>query len=68
VANSKALIGIFSQTAGSTCEFWVNPVDFTLASLGTHAQVFCAAVGAAPIPCPEVPGRLLTASARAGMP
>jgi hypothetical protein len=27
--NSKALIGIFSQTAGSTCEFWVNPVNFT---------------------------------------
>jgi hypothetical protein len=22
-------MGIFSQTAGSTCEFWVNPVDFT---------------------------------------
>jgi hypothetical protein len=27
--NSKAFIGIFSQTAGSTCEFWVNPVNFT---------------------------------------
>jgi hypothetical protein len=27
--NSKALIGIFSQTAGSTCEFWANPVNFT---------------------------------------
>jgi hypothetical protein len=27
--NSKALVGIFSQTSGSTCEFWVNPVDFT---------------------------------------
>ena len=27
--NSEALIGIFSQTAGSTCEFWVNPVNFT---------------------------------------
>ena len=26
----KARIGIFSQTAGSTCEFWANPVDFTL--------------------------------------
>jgi hypothetical protein len=26
----KALIEIFSQTAGSTCEFWVNPVNFTL--------------------------------------
>jgi hypothetical protein len=26
----KAIIGIFSQTAGSTCEFWVNPVNFTL--------------------------------------
>jgi hypothetical protein len=23
------LIGIFSQTAGSTCKFWVNPVNFT---------------------------------------
>jgi hypothetical protein len=22
-------MGIFSQTAGSTCEFWVNPVIFT---------------------------------------
>jgi hypothetical protein len=28
--NSKALIGMFSQTDGSTCEFWVNPVNFTL--------------------------------------
>jgi hypothetical protein len=26
----KALIGIFSYTAGSTCEVWVNPVSFTL--------------------------------------
>jgi hypothetical protein len=26
----KALIGIYSQNAGSTCEFWVNPVNFTL--------------------------------------
>jgi hypothetical protein len=25
----KALIGIHRQTAGSTCEFWVNPVNFT---------------------------------------
>jgi hypothetical protein len=25
----KALIEISSQTAGSTCEFWVNPVNFT---------------------------------------
>ena len=24
----KTLIGIFSQTAGPTCEFWANPVDF----------------------------------------
>jgi hypothetical protein len=30
-ANSKALIWIFSQTAGSTCNLWVNPVDFTFA-------------------------------------
>jgi hypothetical protein len=29
-ALTKALIGIFSQTAGSTCEFWVCPVDFTV--------------------------------------
>ena len=28
-ANSKALIWIFSQTAGSTCNLWVNPVNFT---------------------------------------
>jgi hypothetical protein len=28
--SSKALIGIFSQTAGSACELWVNPVDFTV--------------------------------------
>jgi hypothetical protein len=28
--NFRYLIGIFSQNAGSTCEFWVNPVDFTL--------------------------------------
>jgi hypothetical protein len=28
-------IGIFSQTAGSTCEFWVNPVNFTLAAAAT---------------------------------
>jgi hypothetical protein len=25
----QSLIGIFSQTAGSTCEFWVNPVNYT---------------------------------------
>ena len=25
----KALIGIYSQTAGSTCEFWVNRMNFT---------------------------------------
>jgi hypothetical protein len=31
MVNSKALIGIFSQTAGSTCNLWVNPVDFTFA-------------------------------------
>ena len=31
--NSKALIGIFSQTAGSACEFWVNHVDFTVVEL-----------------------------------
>jgi hypothetical protein len=30
-ANSKALIGIFSQTPASTCEFWVSPVHFTFA-------------------------------------
>jgi hypothetical protein len=29
----KALIEIFSHTAGSTCEFWVNPVNFTLQGL-----------------------------------
>jgi hypothetical protein len=29
--NSKALVGIFSQTAGSTCEFLVSPVNFTFA-------------------------------------
>jgi hypothetical protein len=23
-------MGIFSQTSGSTCEFWVNPVKFTV--------------------------------------
>jgi hypothetical protein len=28
--NSKARIGIFSQTAGSARGFWANPVDFTL--------------------------------------
>jgi hypothetical protein len=28
--NSKALVGTFSQTAGSTCQFWVNRVDFTV--------------------------------------
>ena len=28
LVNSKALKGIFSQTAGSTCEFWVNLVSF----------------------------------------
>jgi hypothetical protein len=27
--SSTALVGIFSQTAGSTCKFWVNPVNFT---------------------------------------
>jgi hypothetical protein len=34
--NSKALMGISSQTAGSTCEFWVNPVNFTLWSTQEH--------------------------------
>jgi hypothetical protein len=28
-ANSEALTWVFSQTAGSTCEFWVNPVNST---------------------------------------
>jgi hypothetical protein len=27
--NSNAHIGTFSQTAGSTCKFWVNPVNVT---------------------------------------
>jgi hypothetical protein len=27
-------MGIFSQTAGSTCEFWVNPVNFTFRCAG----------------------------------
>jgi hypothetical protein len=34
-STSKALIGIFSQTAGSTCECWVNPVTFTFREGGT---------------------------------
>ena len=29
-ASSKALVGIFSQTSGSTCEFWFNPVHSTV--------------------------------------
>ena len=29
---SKALIRSFSHTAGSTCEFWVSPVNFTSAA------------------------------------
>ena len=36
-ANSKGLIGIFSETAGPTyweSEFSVNPVDFTLGITG----------------------------------
>ena len=33
----RALIGIFSQTAGSTCEVWVNPVNFTFS--GFQAEV-----------------------------
>jgi hypothetical protein len=35
---NKALIEIFSQTAGSTCEFWANPVNFTSTCLGRRAQ------------------------------
>jgi hypothetical protein len=31
-------MGIFSQTAGSTCEFWVNPVNFTLVIVATAAK------------------------------
>ena len=38
-----ALIGIFSQTAGSACEFWVNPVNFTL-RLALDAAVALATV------------------------
>jgi hypothetical protein len=34
------IIGIFSQTAGSTCEFRVNPVNFTL---GTRRYYSCTA-------------------------
>jgi hypothetical protein len=38
-STQEVLIGISSQTAGSTCEFWVNPVNFTLgARLDTEAQ------------------------------
>ena len=29
-ANFKPLIGISIQTAGPTCEFWANPVNFRL--------------------------------------
>ena len=29
-STQEALIGIFSQTVGSTCKFWVEPVNFTL--------------------------------------
>ena len=30
----QALIGIFSQIAGTSCEFWVNPVNFTFQACG----------------------------------
>ena len=33
-----ALIGIFTQTAGSTCEFWVNPVNFTFHVAGLERR------------------------------
>jgi hypothetical protein len=36
--NSKALIGIFSQTAGSTCEFCVNPVNCTFCPRAPSAR------------------------------
>jgi hypothetical protein len=35
----KALIEILGQTAGSTCEFWVNPVNFTVRG-GQDGDVF----------------------------
>ena len=43
---SKTLIRIFSQIAGSkvTCEFWVNPVNFTLV-LAAAVYLFDRAVG-----------------------
>jgi hypothetical protein len=34
--NSKVLMGIFSQTTGSTCEFWVQPVG----SIFHHGRCF----------------------------
>jgi hypothetical protein len=38
LVNSKALIEIFSQTAGSTCEFWVNPVNFTFQASASRGR------------------------------
>jgi len=32
-------MGILSQTAGSTCEFWTNPVFFTLRALSLDAAL-----------------------------
>ena len=49
--NSKAPIGIFSQTAGSTCEFWVNPVNFTFESLEVEPNPAAVEAAAGSTPC-----------------
>jgi hypothetical protein len=35
----RLFIGLFSQTAGSTCEFWVNPVNFTFTCVPLPGEV-----------------------------
>jgi hypothetical protein len=37
-STQEARVGIFTQTVGSTCEFWVNPVDFTVCAQGVAEQ------------------------------
>jgi hypothetical protein len=34
----KTIIGIFSETTGPACEFWANPVNFSLAVASAFAR------------------------------
>jgi hypothetical protein len=57
--NSKALIEILSQTAGSTCESWVNPVNVTFRAAWCWAGRACR-----PTSAQRSPGSSLRLSSR----